>query len=544
MLLATIIMFAIGFNLTVVHGFQGSQISDPLASKPVTIDGKWTTSDEWSDASVTVMPAYIGSVMSASAFLYSKHDNSSFYFLIDFVSATSLSVSDDYASITIDPTHDDGASAQPDDFRFDSQYPTGGYMSHGGLSLSFPLPSGVLIAMSMGTSSNFNQPHEITEFSIPFLLFTAMHNTIGFRATAAHGSGDSYGAVSWPTGSVPNLPRTWGELTLSPTPILPSLSSSSTAQTTSATSISTTKSLLALQTPSTQVGASVVQTQSTQSTGLVMPSGNLGLIGIGAIVALVASVLVVVRRRKPQAAVTKEQPTQGLRFRRGAAPVQPTIATGYPDLDDALKGGIPEGFAVVIVSASYDERDLLLRRIAEASLSSGRSAFYISNDLARTQDMITRYPKGLYVFSSQSDKTPSHSSNLYKIPGIENLSDANISLNIAIKDACAKDKASKPVMIIDTLSDLLLRHKSVTTRRWLSDFVSRHKTDGFTVIASLNPLIGTRDEVESVVDFFDGVFEIYEKPLQERTRRFLVVKKMYGRDYSDNELLLDRRKLI
>lgn len=338
------------------------------------------------------------------------------------------------------------------------------------------------------------------------------------------------------------VPGTYFKWTVVYTP--PSPFPSTAEATSSVTSISATRSSSALQTQSTQVGASVAQTQSTQSTGLVMPSGSLGLIGLGAIVAVIAFILVVVRRKKTQAAVTKQQPAPRVQFKKGVAPVQPIVATGYPDLDEALKGGVPEGFAVVIVSASYDERDLLLRRIIQSSLSSGRSVFYISNDLARTQDLITRYPEGLYAFSSQAEKVPSHPANLYRIPGIENLSDANISLNIAIKDARAKEKANKPVMIIDILSDVLLRHKSVTTRRWLSDFVSRHKTDGFTVIASLNPLIGTRDEAESVIDFFDGVFEVYEKPLQERTRRFLVVRKMYGRDYSDNELLLDRRKLI
>lgn len=213
-------VLVLGFNLTLVRGFQGSQISDPVASKPVTIDGKWTTSDEWSDASVTVMPTYVGSPNNATAYLYAKHDSSHFYFLVDFVSATSLSVSDDYASITIDPTHDDGASSQSDDLRFNSKYPTGGVMLEGGSGGgNGALPSGVLIAMSMGNSSNLNQLHEITEFRIPFSVFTGLQNTIGFRATAAHGSGSAYTAVSWPIGSLSGYPRTWGELTLSATPM-------------------------------------------------------------------------------------------------------------------------------------------------------------------------------------------------------------------------------------------------------------------------------------------------------------------------------------
>jgi len=47
-----------------------------------------------------------------------------------------------------------------------------------------------------------------------------------------------------------------------------------------------------------------------------------------------------------------------------------------------------------------------------------------------------------------------------------------------------------------------------------------------------------------MIGVFDGVIEVYEKPLQERSRRFLIIKKMYGRDYSENELMLDKHRLL
>jgi KaiC/GvpD/RAD55 family RecA-like ATPase len=50
--------------------------------------------------------------------------------------------------------------------------------------------------------------------------------------------------------------------------------------------------------------------------------------------------------------------------------------------------------------------------------------------------------------------------------------------------------------------------------------------------------------VQTVVDFFDGVIEIFEKELKERSRRFVVVKKMYGKKYSKSELMLDKDKLF
>jgi KaiC/GvpD/RAD55 family RecA-like ATPase len=133
---------------------------------------------------------------------------------------------------------------------------------------------------------------------------------------------------------------------------------------------------------------------------------------------------------------------------------------------------------------------------------------------------------------------------LIKIPPIENLSDATLSVNLALRDIVKKESKSNPLIIIDILSDLLLRYKSVTTRRWLSDFVGKRKAEGFTILATLNPLTATKEETQNIIDFFDGVIEIFEKPVMERSRRFLIIKKMYGRRYSDSEMLMDKDKLF
>jgi KaiC/GvpD/RAD55 family RecA-like ATPase len=75
---------------------------------------------------------------------------------------------------------------------------------------------------------------------------------------------------------------------------------------------------------------------------------------------------------------------------RAATTSEPTISTGYPDLDGTLAGGIPEGYAVVFVSPSYDERDLPLRKIIDSAIKCGRPALYVSADIKRTQDLLAR----------------------------------------------------------------------------------------------------------------------------------------------------------
>ena len=64
------------------------------------------------------------------------------------------------------------------------------------------------------------------------------------------------------------------------------------------------------------------------------------------------------------------------------------------------------------------------------------------------------------------------------------------------------------------------------------------------IIAILNPLTPIREETRSIIDFFDGVIEIFEKPLADRTRRFLMIRKMCGQRYSEDEMLMDKEKLF
>ena len=103
---------------------------------------------------------------------------------------------------------------------------------------------------------------------------------------------------------------------------------------------------------------------------------------------------------------------------------------------------------------------------------------------------------------------------------------------------------SVKLIIIDFLSDILLEHRALTTRKWLDDFMAKRKAEGFTIIACLNPNLAPELETQAIVDLFDGIIDIYERPLKERTRRFLIVKKMYGRRYIETEVLLDKDRLF
>lgn len=103
------------------------------------------------------------------------------------------------------------------------------------------------------------------------------------------------------------------------------------------------------------------------------------------------------------------------------------------------------------------------------------------------------------------------------------LSQATISL--------AQSKTRK-LIVVDLLPDVLVQRKAAMTRRWSEEFIVKRKSERNTVRATLNPLVASKEETQTI-DLFDGEIEIYEKELRERARRFLFVTKMYGRRYSD-----------
>jgi KaiC/GvpD/RAD55 family RecA-like ATPase len=302
------------------------------------------------------------------------------------------------------------------------------------------------------------------------------------------------------------------------------------------TSTSSAPPSITVATSSTQLEQiSPVGPQQTMSMGVLPIAGGL----VAVIVVAVAAVFTIMRRRKTTSSTRLEQPL----VETETLPPQPGISTGYAELDQLLIGGLPEGHSILILSASWDERDLLLRRIIRSCVSTSRPVFYVSNDISTTQELVREYSKDFCAFSEQADKIKSEHANLFKVPGVGNLSEFNISLGVALKDAHVAPEANK-VMVLDVVSDALLRHKSLTTLRWLTDLIAKRKTEKFTILATLNPLSAPKEETQPIIDLFDGVIQIYEKELAERTRRFIVIKKMRGRRYLETDLMLDRNKLF
>ncbi|MFB0566961.1 MAG: tetratricopeptide repeat protein, partial [Candidatus Bathyarchaeia archaeon] len=164
------------------------------------------------------------------------------------------------------------------------------------------------------------------------------------------------------------------------------------------------------------------------------------------------------------------------------------ITTGYEDLDDLLFGGIPRSYAVILTSPSCDERDLLIKRFLETGAKKDEVTFYVTIDPGEVKTLIEKFQSNFYLFicNPQADKIIKSLPNVFKLKGVENLTDISIALTSAFRKLEASPKGPRRACI-EIISDVLLQHHAVQTRRWLTGLLPELKSKGFTTLAVMNP---------------------------------------------------------
>ena len=160
-------------------------------------------------------------------------------------------------------------------------------------------------------------------------------------------------------------------------------------------------------------------------------------------------------------------------------------------------------------------------------------------EIGRWEKLAKEFPNfTLFLCNPQAETTSEIPPNIFKLRGSENLTDINIPLVSTLRKLRAPNDKPRRICI-EILSDILLQHKAVQTRRWLTGLIAGLKLKGFTTLALINPYMHPAEEVQAVLDLFDGEMEVYEEDQQ----KFLRIKKMYGQDYIRNELPLRKDTL-
>ncbi len=220
------------------------------------------------------------------------------------------------------------------------------------------------------------------------------------------------------------------------------------------------------------------------------------------------------------------------------------VSTGYKDLDSLLLGGIPENYAVILTSPSCDEKDLLIKRFLETGLKKSQITFHVTIEASGVKALAEENQSSFYLFicNPQADKIIESLPNVFKLKGVENLTGISIALTKAFRRLDTSISGPRRACL-EIISDVLLQHRAVRTRRWLTDLITELKSRGFTTLAVLNPQMHSSQEVHAILGLFDGEINIYEKELEKGLEKFLKIKKMYDQRYLESELPLRKRRL-
>lgn len=213
------------------------------------------------------------------------------------------------------------------------------------------------------------------------------------------------------------------------------------------------------------------------------------------------------------------------------------ISTGHSVLDDLLFGGIPENYAVVLSSPSCDEQDSLVNRFLEVGVENGEATLYATTNPGEAKNYAEKFQSSFYLLlcNPQADAIVKDLPNVTKLKGVQNLTEISIALTSAIHKLDSSRKSSRRICI-DLISDVLLQHHAVQTRKWLDSLLPELKSRGFTTLAVMNPYMHSPQEVQAIVGLFEGEISLYENESLGGPKKFLRIKKMLHNRYAEHEM--------
>ena len=217
------------------------------------------------------------------------------------------------------------------------------------------------------------------------------------------------------------------------------------------------------------------------------------------------------------------------------------VSSGTVGLDELLLGGIFEKYSVILTASSSDERELLIRRFLETAVQTGKPTLYLTTDVGNTKALTETFPANfsLFLCSPQAELITEKLPNLCRLKGVDNLTEIDIALAKYFR-TLDPSKGGPRIACVQIVSDVLLQHHAVVTRKWLSSLLANLKSRGFTALAVIDPSMHPPEEVNAILGLFDGEIEITGKETAKGLRHFLRIRKLYNQEYLEKELILDK----
>ena len=211
------------------------------------------------------------------------------------------------------------------------------------------------------------------------------------------------------------------------------------------------------------------------------------------------------------------------------------VSTGTQELDSLLLGGVPEGYAVVLTGPPSDKREGLIRNFREAGIKDDEVVFYVSTEADGLEHLLEKPNFYLFLCNPKPKTNVPDLSNIFKLRSKTDLTNLSISLAKAYRNI--KPSSNKRVCI-GIVSDVLLDYGSRETRKWISELIADLGSKGFTMLAVIDPLMHTSEELHAILGLFDGEISliITKDPMECKTS--IRVEKLRNQDYIKNSICL------
>ena len=213
---------------------------------------------------------------------------------------------------------------------------------------------------------------------------------------------------------------------------------------------------------------------------------------------------------------------------------QDRMSTGNSELDRLLGGGIVPKYAIALSAPNCNEERRILKDLIDKGIHDTDPVIVVTGDSSHILTEISNMSIDLIICNPRLGNLAASVKNLQRLKGVENLSDIGIAISEATTRA--PNPNSNKLIVIDVMSEILLTHKALNARKWLSDQFARLKLDGWTIWASINPYMHQSEDVETILGLFDGEIRIFEKESDRYGGMYIKIRKMYSQKYSDSEM--------
>jgi KaiC/GvpD/RAD55 family RecA-like ATPase len=219
------------------------------------------------------------------------------------------------------------------------------------------------------------------------------------------------------------------------------------------------------------------------------------------------------------------------------------LPTGTAELDQILLGGIPQNYAIILAGPSSEEKEMIINRFLKTGAEAGETTFYVTSEAESAKKLVETHSSNFYLIlcNPQADGMIKNLSNVFKLKGVESLTEIDIALAKAIR-LLNPSATTERRIYLDVLSDVLLQHHAVVTRKWLGALLPNLKSQGFTILATINPGMHLQEEVQAMLGLFQGEINIFEKESATGLQIILRVSKLLNQKHSEKEIILPKER--